>query len=259
MKIHTNKLNHMRGVAEYMYQNAEKYGLDPEQAYTVGLLHDIGYINESAAKRDFDFFDDKYGHEVYGALLLEKMGFKNRDIHFAIMFHGTSPFELLDITRKNPWLQLLWEADMSIDKYGNRVGFDKRLSDIGHRYGFESDAYRTACDTVAYLQMLEQQRETKITFYGYDKDNDLLEEILTTNLNKAPETGKDLLKKVEDERLSSSKGEPYDWVEVSINGSEPVYYFNSEEFFNVHTHLSIDPVEDLSIASVEEENDEIDR
>ena len=32
-------------------------------------------------------------------------------------------------------------ADMQIDKYGNDVGFDKRLKDIKNRYGEDSKPY----------------------------------------------------------------------------------------------------------------------
>lgn len=31
----------MQGVAEYMYRNASKYGLNPEEMYILGLVHDI--------------------------------------------------------------------------------------------------------------------------------------------------------------------------------------------------------------------------
>lgn len=33
---------------------------------------------------------------------------------------------------------------MQIDKYGNDVGYDKRLQDIKNRYGEESKTYRDA-------------------------------------------------------------------------------------------------------------------
>lgn len=42
--ISREKILHMWGVAEYMYQNASKYELKPDKMYVLGLLHDIGYI-----------------------------------------------------------------------------------------------------------------------------------------------------------------------------------------------------------------------
>ena len=45
---------------------------------------------------------------------------------------------------------LMLEADMSTEKAGYRVGFQKRLHDIAERYGYDSIAYETARDVVAY-------------------------------------------------------------------------------------------------------------
>lgn len=50
----------MHSVAEYMYRNAKKYDLNPEEMYILGLIHDIGYLK------------DRLDHEVHGARLLEK-------------------------------------------------------------------------------------------------------------------------------------------------------------------------------------------
>mgnify|MGYP000442905199 FL=1 len=69
-KEHINrfKMAHNIGVAEYMRENAEKYGLPADEMYVMGLLHDIGYIKQHK------------GHEEYGAELLETMGLKPRYI-----------------------------------------------------------------------------------------------------------------------------------------------------------------------------------
>ena len=40
--------------------------------------------------------------------------------------------------------EILNKADMQIDKYGNDVGYDKRLEDIKNRYGEESKTYGDA-------------------------------------------------------------------------------------------------------------------
>ena len=37
---------------------------------------------------------------------------------------------------------------MQIDKYGNDVGYDKRLEDIKNRYGKDSDVYYKCCKIV---------------------------------------------------------------------------------------------------------------
>lgn len=42
-------------------------------------------------------------------------------------------------------------ADMQIDKYGNDVGFDKRLKDIKNRYGEDSIQYINAKSVIDSL------------------------------------------------------------------------------------------------------------
>ncbi len=75
--IDTNQEAHMIGVAENMYHHANKYGLDPEEMYLIGLLHDIGYISRS-----------KEGHEQYGATLI-KMFFNQ--LRYALYWKHNCP------------------------------------------------------------------------------------------------------------------------------------------------------------------------
>lgn len=42
------------------------------------------------------------------------------------------------------YLDILNQADMQIDKYGNDVGYEKRLEDIKTRYGEDSNIYKKA-------------------------------------------------------------------------------------------------------------------
>ena len=42
------------------------------------------------------------------------------------------------------YLDILNQADMQIDKYGNDVGYEKRLDDIKVRYGEDSNIYKKA-------------------------------------------------------------------------------------------------------------------
>lgn len=139
-KITDERIAHMHGVAEYMYRNAEKYNLDKKEMYVLGLLHEIGYVYGKAE------------HEVYGARLLEKLGFKDS---WLISWHGTPPVDFMklkDISDVPNALILLWEADLSVNAKGEEVGFNKRLEDIGERLGFDSVAYRIASETVEWLR-----------------------------------------------------------------------------------------------------------
>ena len=131
--ISKERIMHMYGVAEYMYQNASKYGLNKEQMYVVGLLHDIGYLY------------GKDSHPKNGAKLLKCLGFiYSKDV----ASHGDKP-NSQDISNV---LRLLLEADLTVGKDGTTVGFQERLKDIGARLGYESEAYDIAKDTVAFLQ-----------------------------------------------------------------------------------------------------------
>lgn len=173
-KEHINKykMAHMIGVAEYMRERAEDYNngfcngsepirIDPNEAYVVGLLHDIGYI------------EGRSDHEAIGADLLTGMGLRG-DLLDAIRYHGTNPYEIeASLGRTNedgtdvipPIMVLLYEADMSIDIQGYRVGFDKRLKDIAARNmgtPYEEAAISTSTATVRYVK--EWQAE-----HGVDK------------------------------------------------------------------------------------------
>lgn len=140
--INKYKMAHMIGVAEYMYDNALRYNLDSDQMYVIGLLHDIGYLN------------GRVGHEQYGANILNKMKLDD-DMLFIIKHHGEkltdieSEYTPAGITKE---FILLMEADASVDKAGYRVGFDKRLQDIGEFYGLDSPAYETVKSNIEYIK-----------------------------------------------------------------------------------------------------------
>ena len=52
------------------------------------------------------------------------------------------------------YLDILNKVDMQIDKYGNDVGYDKRLEDIKSRYGEKSMVYKKADVLVKRLKKL---------------------------------------------------------------------------------------------------------
>jgi putative nucleotidyltransferase with HDIG domain len=81
--INKHKIAHMIGVAEYMRNNAPKYNLHPEAMYTLGLLHDIGYLY------------GRHQHESLGAeMLICNVGI-NDEIYFAIKQHGRCVNDML--------------------------------------------------------------------------------------------------------------------------------------------------------------------
>lgn len=136
--ISREKILHMWGVAEYMYQNASKYGLKPDKMYVLGLLHDIGYIK------------GKQDHEWYGCELMQGLGFKYSE---EIRLHGESIEDIFNSFHSmTPELRLLLEADLSIGLNGEYLGYEARLKDIGNRYGFDSDTYKTCSNTIEWLK-----------------------------------------------------------------------------------------------------------
>lgn len=158
--IMPDKIRHMESVAKYMKYNADRFGLDGNEMYVVGLLHDIGYLCSSEE------------HGGYGAILLSSMGLKE-EYTDAIANHGQSPYTLPE-EKRTPILRLLQEADMSIDKFGRIVGFSGRLEDIKNRYGKDSFAYKTAQDTVSYLKEMyrkENEMDNTENMLKYIKTN----------------------------------------------------------------------------------------
>lgn len=83
-----NRINHILAVADKMRKNAEKFGVDPEDAYLVGYLHDIGY----------EYI--RLMHNKSGGLILEKNGFKYWK---EIYYHGepNSPYKSAMLTLLN--------------------------------------------------------------------------------------------------------------------------------------------------------------
>lgn len=143
-KEHINKykMAHMIGVAEYMRERAKAYDIDPDLAYTVGLLHDIGYL------------EGRSNHEEASRVILENMGVTDRTVLDAVAWHGTDPNKIIEQYGEDyisPLLVLTYEADLSVDARGFRVGFDNRLADIDTRLK-DTPYYDTAVKTVKNTQ-----------------------------------------------------------------------------------------------------------
>lgn len=147
-KEHINKykMAHMIGVAEYMRERAVDYGLDPNMAYTVGLLHDIGYL------------EGRKDHENAGAEILLSLGIEEEsEVFNAVCYHGSNPYALSSSITNSSLLVLVYEADLSVDVKGYRVGFENRLKDIGKRYGFDSIAYSTAKSSIEFVKEYQEK------------------------------------------------------------------------------------------------------
>ena len=143
MLITNERMAHMHGVAEWMYEHAEEYDCEnKDEMYLLGLIHDIGYI-----------YGNKEEHEQKGAELLGLNTYYGK----FVQAHGLTPQEYMDCNGcfdseiPNEMI-LLWTADMMVDSKGNVVGFKARLDDIEQRYGIDSESYRICKEIMLWLE-----------------------------------------------------------------------------------------------------------
>lgn len=123
--IDENKLAHILAVARLMAEKAELVGLDRQEMFALGLVHDIG----------FEFGGSETHHQI-GAQLLKNQNYKYWQ---EVLHHGKPTQEF-----QSKELDLLNYADMHIDKMGNYVSFEDRLKDIASRRGEDSPHYRNS-------------------------------------------------------------------------------------------------------------------
>jgi len=124
-----DRLNHSLAVANKMVEIGENLNLkesDLQDLFILGYNHDIGY----------DFCSDKKEHNIVGGEILKNNGYKYWK---EVYYHGNPNSEY-----QSQFLKILNMADMQIDKYGNDVGYEKRLEDIKIRYGEDSIQYINA-------------------------------------------------------------------------------------------------------------------
>lgn len=132
------KTKHSVAVAEYMKQNAIEYNLDENEMFTLGLIHDIGYL-----LCDFKNREARSQHNKLGGDFMKQQGYK---YWTEIFFHGSYPCEY-----ESPALTLLNEADMQISPDGTFLGYEKRLEDIRNRYGSDSREYKNSYSIVQHI------------------------------------------------------------------------------------------------------------
>ena len=123
--IDENRNKHIFAVARLMKENAEAVGLDEEEMFTLGLVHDIGYE-----------FGGSEEHHLLGYEILSKQNYKYAK---EVLYHGKPTDEY-----SSPALDLLNFADMHIDKKGNYVSYESRLEDIKNRRGVNSPHYQNS-------------------------------------------------------------------------------------------------------------------
>jgi hypothetical protein len=78
--------------------------------------------------------------------MLKESGYKYWE---EVYYHGNP-----NTSYESLYLTILNMADMQIDKYGNDVGYTKRLEDIKSRYGEDSIPYQNCVKLINQLQKL---------------------------------------------------------------------------------------------------------
>jgi len=152
-RITDERIRHMHGVAELMYQYYDAFHcncLSKEEIYVLGLNHDIGYMN------------GKSEHEFVGADIFARFcefGSQNLIVK-CIRHHGDTPKKYMehnmcsedDIPNE---LILLWWSDMCVESGGEGagkiVGFQGRLEGLKERYGEDSEPYQICKETMEWL------------------------------------------------------------------------------------------------------------
>lgn len=132
-----DRLKHSYSVAKKMQEIGRKLNLDERDIYelfVLGLNHDIGY----------EYSENGKNHNKIGGEILKNSGFKNWK---EVYYHGMLTNEYSSL-----FLDILNCADMQIDKYGNDIGFDKRLEDIKGRYGEDSVVFARCVEMVNYFK-----------------------------------------------------------------------------------------------------------
>ena len=128
-----DRLKHSIGVARKIVEIGKEYSLneaDLQKLYILDYNHDIGY----------EFSEDKLEHNIIDGNLLKDNGY---EYWKEVYYHGNPNTEYESL-----FLKILNMADMQIDKYGNDVGYDKRLEDIKNRYGKDSEVYNKCCKII---------------------------------------------------------------------------------------------------------------
>ena len=136
-----NRLKHSYAVACKMKEIGISLNLCKEEIdslFLLGFNHDIGY----------EFSIDGKEHGKIGGLILKESGYKYWK---EVYYHGIITDEYGSM-----YLDILNQADMQIDKYGNDVGYDVRLEDIKSRYGESSNVYNSCYNLIKSLKEKEE-------------------------------------------------------------------------------------------------------
>lgn len=131
-----DRMKHSLAVARKMVEIGNKLELNKEQLHELFILrfnHDIGYE-----------FGTNESHNIIGGNMLKNSGYKYWQ---EVYYHGNP-----EAGYNSLYLDILNEAGMKINKYGEDVGYEKRLEDIRNRYGSDAVQYNDVLKIIDYLE-----------------------------------------------------------------------------------------------------------
>lgn len=132
-----DRLKHSYAVAKKMIEIGKDLNLSDEELedlFILGFNHDIAY----------EFTENGKNHNIIGGEILKRNNYKYWK---EIYYHGKITDE-----HDSLYLKILNMADMQINKYGEDVGYTKRLKDIETRYGKDSDVYKCCKNLIDYIK-----------------------------------------------------------------------------------------------------------
>lgn len=143
-QVSTDSVRHMHAVAEFMYAVAPHFGLDADDMYLLGLVHDVGILH------------GKLRHEEIGAKMLKKFGV-NEKYQKIVSCHAMTPKDYKQRYRCKDdgipkELVLLWWADMVVTADGNTGTYQDRLEQVRIDCGRDSYSYFICKEIIAWLQ-----------------------------------------------------------------------------------------------------------
>lgn len=142
MEITINRLKHSLEVAKKMrdlsIQNPDKYPVNPDEMFILGILHDIGY----------EFVSKQEDHAKAGGEIL-----KNQGYHYwkEVYYHGIAQQEYDSVP-----LRLLNYTDMITGPNGENFSVEQRIEDIAKRYGVGSIQEINALSLASSLKIVRE-------------------------------------------------------------------------------------------------------
>ncbi len=143
MNISIERMKHSLEVARkmkiFVELNPIEYGINPEEAFLLGFIHDIGY----------EFCNTQEEHAKIGGNILKTQGYKYWK---EVYYHGIIQYEY-----NSSLLQLLNFVDMTTGPNGEDMTMEERIDDIVRRYGKESPQAKEAKELANYINSLTQK------------------------------------------------------------------------------------------------------